>query len=48
MWYIFRRTEMRTEIWWVILKEEDHMKLFGLRGKVYYKNSIIGSALDCI
>lgn len=49
VWYsIFRRTEMQTDIWWVILKEKDHMKLLGLHGKVYYKNSIIGCALDFI
>ena len=48
MWYIFRRTEMQTEVWWVILKEKDHTKVFGLHGKVYYKNSITGCAVDFI
>jgi hypothetical protein len=48
MWYIFWRTEMQTEIWSVILKEKDCMKVLGLHGKVYYKNSIIGCALDFI
>ena len=48
MWYIFQRTKMQTEIWWVVLKEKDHTKVLGLHGKVYYKNSIIVCALDFI